>query len=129
MLISEAGLTNTLMTTSEATVDLLEQCLLFMENRYLRCLNGEPWCPLMMSGAIMLLKIHLGRVSHQAAKSSCAQWFLDLYYKHFIRQETFLLDQYPSTYLEAISNVSITILCDEFVLDISQNLEWYCLLY
>lgn len=35
-----------------------------------------------MCGAIMLLKIHLGKETWQAAKSSCAKRFLDMRYKH-----------------------------------------------
>lgn len=73
---------------SGATIGLLEQCLPFAEERYLRCLHGEPWCPLTMYGILMLLKIQLGQQTSQTAKSACAHRFLDLYYKHFSRQAT-----------------------------------------
>ncbi|KAI1077896.1 hypothetical protein F5B20DRAFT_571901 [Whalleya microplaca] len=81
------------MTNAESTIDLLEKCLPFVEERYLRCSYGEPWCPLTMCGAIMLLKIHLGKESRQTAKSYCAQRFLGLYYKHFVREEESALSQ------------------------------------
>jgi hypothetical protein len=74
------------MTGPDSMIELLEQCLPLMEARYLRCFYGEPWCPLTMCGAIMLLKMHAGQESVQTAKSSCAQRFLCLYYKHFRRQ-------------------------------------------
>ncbi|ROV93057.1 hypothetical protein VSDG_07333 [Cytospora chrysosperma] len=60
-----------------------------------------------MYGAIMLLKVHLGKEPRQAAKSACTQRFLGLYYKHIARQETSDLNQLARTHLEAMSNVSI----------------------
>lgn len=71
-----------------SALGLLEQCLPSIEERYLHCFNGEPWCPLTMLGATMLLKIHLGKESRQTAKTSTAQRFLDLYYRHLAEQET-----------------------------------------
>jgi hypothetical protein len=65
-----------------STIDLLEQCFPLMENRYLLCFNGEPWCILTMGAAIMLLKFHIKEESRLTAKSSFAKRFLDLHYKH-----------------------------------------------
>lgn len=83
------------MTNPESAIILLEQCLPLMEERYLRCLYGEPWCFVTMCAAIMLLKIRLGQESWQTAKSSCAQRFLDLHYKHFGGQQTYLQQPTP----------------------------------
>ena len=81
------------MSGSEPTIDLLEQCLPLMEDRFLRCFYGEPWCFLTMCAAIMLLNVHLGKESWQTAKSTCAQRFLDLHYKHIGRQQTAVVGQ------------------------------------
>ncbi|KAK0701977.1 hypothetical protein B0T26DRAFT_537811 [Lasiosphaeria miniovina] len=70
-----------------STVALLEQCLPLTEDRYLRCLFGEPWGPLTMCGALVLLKVHLGSLTRPAAKAYCAQRFLDLHCRHFARQQ------------------------------------------
>ncbi|KAH8692313.1 hypothetical protein BGW36DRAFT_410754 [Talaromyces proteolyticus] len=72
--------------SQESTIELLEQSLPLIEDSYLRCFLGEPWCPLIVCGCIMLLKIHLGKETSQTAKSSCAQRFLGIYYSHFARQ-------------------------------------------
>ncbi|KND93561.1 hypothetical protein TOPH_01405 [Tolypocladium ophioglossoides CBS 100239] len=94
--------TSIIKTSSQSTVDLLEQCLPFIEDRYLRCF--EPWCFFTMCAAIMLLKIHLGKESWQAAKSPCAQRFLDLHYKHIGRQQTSLLtQQLPTTQVPTLA--------------------------
>lgn len=106
-LLQPRGSTNIAADYAESTIDLLEQCLPFTEDRYLRCFYGEPWCPLTMYGAIMLLKVHLGKESRQTAKSACAQRFLDLYYKHFARQETSDLNQPTRTYLETMSDTGV----------------------
>lgn len=99
------------MTNSEATIEILEQCLPFMEDRYLRCFYGEPWCFFTMYAAIMLLKIHLGKESRQTAKSSCASRFLELHYQHIGRQQTSLPSQQHPTSKDTVGqiNVSITI--------------------
>ena len=70
------------MASSDSTIDLLEQCLPLMEDRYLRYFSGEPWCFVTMCAAILLLKVHLGNESWQTAKPLCAQRVLDLHYKH-----------------------------------------------
>ena len=80
------------MSNAESTISLLEQCLPLLEESYLRYFLGEPWCPITMSTAIMLLKIHLGKETWESAKYSCAQRFLDLHYKHVGRQQTALLN-------------------------------------
>lgn len=109
----EAGSTNVITTSSESTIDLLEECLSFTEERYLRCVYGEPWCPLTMCGVIMLLKIHLGKEPRHRAKSSCAQRFLGLYYQHFSRQQPSLFNQQYTPPQEALVNVSTALLCYE----------------
>jgi hypothetical protein len=83
--------TSIIMTSSESTVDLLDKCLSYMEDLYLRSFHGEPWCFVTMGAAIMLLRIHLGHETLQTGKASCAQSFLNLHYKHTGRQETHLL--------------------------------------
>ncbi len=96
-LTSEIGSNSIIMAGSEHTIKLLEDCLPFMEDIYLRCFYGEPWCFLMMFAAIMLLRIHLGKESRQTAKASCARRFLDLHYKHIGRhQESILSQQHPT---------------------------------
>ncbi|TVY26986.1 Transcription factor [Lachnellula hyalina] len=82
-----------IMASSTSTIDLLEQCLPLMEERYLHCFYGEPWCFLTMCAATMLAKIHVGRETWQTAKASCAQRFLDLHYRCIGRQQTALLSQ------------------------------------
>ena len=71
MLTSLKGSNSIIVSDSQSTMDFLEQCLIFTEDRYLRCCNGEPWCFMTMCAATRLLKIHLGKESHQTAKSSC----------------------------------------------------------
>lgn len=78
---------------ARSIIELLEECLPLIEQRYLRCYHGEPWGPLTMCGAIMALKIHLGSETRQAAVSNCAQRFLDLYYRHISRKESPLADK------------------------------------
>ncbi|TVY38123.1 Transcription factor, partial [Lachnellula subtilissima] len=82
-----------IMASSTSTIDLLEQCLPLMEERYLHCFYGEPWCFLTSCAAAMLVKIHVGRETWQTAKASCAQRFLDLHYRRIGRQQTALLSQ------------------------------------
>lgn len=79
-----------------STVDLLEQCLPILEDKYLRV--ADPWVFFIMCTAIMLIKIHLGKESRQTAKSSCARRFLDLYYKNvWMRQPADLAQQQAIT--------------------------------
>lgn len=109
------------MTSSESTVDLLEQCLPFMEDRYLRYFYGEPWCFVTMCAAIMLLKVHLGKESWQTAKPLCAQRFLDLHYKHMGKQQMSLLSQQHSTSQNIVGQIDVSInivLCRE--------MRWLC---
>ncbi|KAH8906635.1 hypothetical protein BR93DRAFT_626166 [Coniochaeta sp. PMI_546] len=81
----------------DSALALIEQCLPAIETRYLLSFHGEPWCPLTMLGAIMLIKIHLGEESHQTAKASIAARFLDLYYKHVAQQEADARKEYDLT--------------------------------
>jgi hypothetical protein len=74
-------------------IELLEQCLPFIEDRYLRYFYRELWCFLTLYTAIMQLKIHLCQETWQTAKSSCAQRFLALHYKHSEGQQKFFLNQ------------------------------------
>lgn len=75
-----------IVTDSQAIVDLLEQCVPLMEDRHLRCCYSELWCFITMHAALMLLKIHLEKESHQTAKAACARRFLDLHYRQMERQ-------------------------------------------
>ncbi|KAI1378367.1 hypothetical protein F4677DRAFT_392700 [Hypoxylon crocopeplum] len=79
--------TSIIMTGSQSTIDLLEQCLPFMENIHLRCCYSELWCFMTMCAAIMLLKIRMGKESRQTARAACARRFLDLHYKQMERQK------------------------------------------
>ncbi|KAB5583463.1 hypothetical protein GE09DRAFT_1078997 [Coniochaeta sp. 2T2.1] len=65
----------------DSPLPLLEQCLPIVEERYLKCFNGEPWCPLTMLGAMRLVRMHEGRESRQAAKAGMAARFVDLWYR------------------------------------------------
>lgn len=115
MLILEAGSTSFIMTSSESTVDLLEQCLPYTENIYLRCHNGEPWSAIIMCAVIMLLKIHLGKESWQSAKSGCAARFLDLYYKHRERENASSLIQQHLISLDSVGQTEVCITNDHFL--------------
>ena len=112
------------MAGSESTIGLLEQCLPLTEDRYLCSFYGEPWCPLTMLGAIMLLKMHLGKESRQTAKSSCAQRFIGLYYKRFRGQETSHCNQQylppPSAASQVAVSISPVLYCSCDVLDLPQ---------
>ncbi|CZR65084.1 related to transcription activator protein acu-15 [Phialocephala subalpina] len=81
------GSASIIMANSLSTVELLEQCLPLMEERYLRCFYGEPWCFLTICATTMLLKVHLGEESWATGKSSCAKRFLELHYKHIGRHQ------------------------------------------
>ncbi|EPE30890.1 Zn2/Cys6 DNA-binding protein [Glarea lozoyensis ATCC 20868] len=70
------------MDSSTSTIDLLEKCLPFFEQRYLGYVYSEPWCFLTMYASTMLIKIHLGKESWQTAKTSCAQRYLELFHEH-----------------------------------------------
>jgi hypothetical protein len=85
---NKTGSTSFAMIDPQPIIELLERCMPLTEERYLRCFYGEPWCPLTMYAAIMLLKIQAGQESYQSAQSACAQRFIGLYHKHFRRQAT-----------------------------------------
>ncbi|KAI1768745.1 hypothetical protein GGR53DRAFT_517672 [Hypoxylon sp. FL1150] len=89
--------TSTIIADLQSTIDLLEGCLPFMEAIYLRCCLGEPWCFVTMCGAIMVLKIHLGKEARQTAKASFARLFLDLHYKHVGRKRATNSNQWYPT--------------------------------
>ena len=95
------------MTGSQSTIDLLEQCFPFMEDKYLRCY--EPWCFFTMCAAIKLLKIHAGTDSWEAAKSCCARRFLDLHYKHVGRQQEYLVTQQLPTTQAPVNQAEVSI--------------------
>lgn len=93
---SKVGSASIIMANAMSTVDLLEQCLPIIEDKYLRFV--DPWMFFIMCTAIMLIKIHLGKESRQTAKSSCARRFLDLYYKNvWMRQPADLAQQQAIT--------------------------------
>ncbi|TVY45649.1 Transcription factor [Lachnellula occidentalis] len=87
-LLQSKSSSSIIMANSTSTVELLEQCLPLMEDKYLHCFYGEPWCVLTMYAATMLLKIHVGSETWQTAKAVCAQRFLDLHYRRIGRQQT-----------------------------------------
>lgn len=109
------------MANAGETIDLLEQCLPFMEQRYLGCFYGEPWCFLTMYAAIMVLKLHLGKETMESARSMCGRRFLDLHNQHIGRQqELLLIRQPPSGQSPAdMTDVSYTFLT---------AVTWVCLL-
>ncbi|KAM0255600.1 hypothetical protein ACHAQJ_005604 [Trichoderma viride] len=95
-LLQPPGSTGIVMENATTTVDLLEQCLPMIEDKYLRV--PDPWTFFIMYTAIMLIKIHLGKETRQTAKSSCARRFLDLYYKNvWMRQPSDLAQQQAIT--------------------------------
>ncbi|KAB5585660.1 hypothetical protein GE09DRAFT_1234177 [Coniochaeta sp. 2T2.1] len=65
----------------DSPLPLLEQCLPIIEERYVRCFNGEPWCPLTMLGAVRLVRMYDGRESRRAAKAGMAARFVELWYR------------------------------------------------
>lgn len=75
-------------TDNASSIELLERCLPFIEDRYISCSHDEPWCVLTMYAAASLLKVHLGKESHHDAKTSCARRFLGLHYRYKSRQES-----------------------------------------
>ncbi|KAK1252346.1 hypothetical protein MKX08_003533 [Trichoderma sp. CBMAI-0020] len=95
-LLQPEGSASIIMSNAMSTVDLLEQCLPIIEEKYLRV--ADPWIFFIMCTAIMLIKMHLGKESRQTAKSSCARRFLDLYYKNvWMRQPADLAQQQAIT--------------------------------
>ncbi|KAI5457486.1 hypothetical protein BGZ63DRAFT_408222 [Mariannaea sp. PMI_226] len=84
------------MMNSEATIHLLEECLPYMEDLYLRCAHGEPWCFVTMYAAVMLLKVHIRGEALQPAKILFAQRFLDLYYRQNGKERISLLGKQQS---------------------------------
>jgi len=100
-------------TNHGETIDLLERCLPFMEQRYIRCFSGEPWCFLTMHAAIMLLKLHVGEETPDSARSSCGRRFLDLYDEYVegeqelppTRQNPADITDVSDTFLLALSGV------------------------
>ncbi|KAL9488085.1 hypothetical protein ACSS6W_000362 [Trichoderma asperelloides] len=95
-LLQPEGSPSIIMANAMSTVDLLEQCLPIIEDKYLRI--PDPWMFFIMCTAIMLIKMHLGKESRQTAKSYCARRFLDLYYKNvWMRQPADLAQQQAIT--------------------------------
>ncbi|KAI1393750.1 uncharacterized protein F4822DRAFT_23208 [Hypoxylon trugodes] len=78
---------NIMSTDSQSTIDLLMQCVPFMEDIHLRCCHSELWCFITMYAVIMLLKIHLGKETRQTAKAACARRYLDLHYRQIERHK------------------------------------------
>ena len=105
ILIHFVDSTSIIMSSARSTIDLLEKCVPSMEERYLRCSHAEPWCFITMCAIVMLLKVHLGEQSYQTAKFSCAQRFLNSYYKHVGRQQPLPSGQQQQ--LPATSNASL----------------------
>ncbi|OTA66587.1 hypothetical protein K449DRAFT_391037 [Hypoxylon sp. EC38] len=102
------GSTSVIMANSQSTIDLLEECVPFMEDMHLRCCNSELWCFITMYAAIMLLKIHLGKESREEAKASCARRFLDLHYKQIDRQKMSSPSQDRLTPSNPVRHINVT---------------------
>ncbi|KAI0840529.1 hypothetical protein F5Y06DRAFT_308777 [Hypoxylon sp. FL0890] len=94
-MLQPKGSTGVIMANSQYTIDLLEECVPFMEDMHLRCCHSELWCFITMYAAIMLLKIYLGKESREQAKASCARRFFDLHHKQIERQKMSSPDQGP----------------------------------
>ena len=110
-LTSWVGSTSIFLTGCQSTIDLLEECLPLTEETYWRCSRAEPWCFVTMCAAIMLLRIHLGSLSRQAAKACFVQRFQDLHYKHIGRQQTSLQQ---SVNIDPIEPASVSILLSPY---------------
>ncbi|KAK1752338.1 transcription factor lepE, partial [Echria macrotheca] len=87
-LLQPPGPTSSLSSTtdSETILTLLESTLPLVEDRYLRSYYGEPWTPITMLSAIMMIQIHSGRETRASAKQAGAQRFLETYYRHPTQQ-------------------------------------------
>jgi hypothetical protein len=107
-LIVETDSISLITTSSEYTIEILDQCLLYMEERYLRCFYGEPWCFLTMCAAIMLIRIHLRKETWETAKSSCAQRFLGLYHKHIGKYQLSLPSQRNLTSQDMAGQIDVS---------------------
>jgi hypothetical protein len=99
------------MNSSTSTIELLDKCLPFFEQRYLGYVYSEPWRFLTMYASIMLIKIHLGMESWQTAKASCAQRYLELFHEHSRTYQMMFPSQQHSVseYPEALDNVSVIV--------------------
>ncbi|KAI1343330.1 hypothetical protein F5Y15DRAFT_369703 [Xylariaceae sp. FL0016] len=99
-----------IITSAPSTFEILDSCLAFMEDRYLRCSTCEPWCLLIMSAAIALLRIHLGKESPQTARQQCASRFLEMYHKDVDRGSGPALPQHdallPGRHVEQTSSTA-----------------------
>lgn len=102
------------MTNALSTVDLLEQCLPVIEDKYLRF--SDPWTFFIMCTAIMLIKIHLGKESRQNAKSSCARRFLDLYYKNVWMHQPADLAQQQAISQDIVNQTAVSFVSAAFLL-------------
>ncbi|KAH6607117.1 zn2 cys6 dna-binding [Trichoderma cornu-damae] len=106
-LLQPGGSTSIVTANAMSTVDLLEQCLPIVEDKYLRI--SDPWIFFMMCTAIMLIKIHLGKETRQAAKSSCARRFLDLYYKNEWMHQPSDLEQQQAIAQDIVDRINLNI--------------------
>ncbi|KAI1096538.1 hypothetical protein F5B19DRAFT_150740 [Rostrohypoxylon terebratum] len=87
MLQPKGDIANVVVADDRSMIDVLQKCVPLVEDMHLRCCYSELWCFITVYAAIMLLEIHLGTKSRQAAKSSCARRFLDLNNKQMERQK------------------------------------------
>lgn len=110
----QIGSSSIIMTNALSTVDLLEQCLPVIEDKYLRF--SDPWTFFIMCTAIMLIKIHLGKESRQNAKSSCARRFLDLYYKNVWMHQPADLAQQQAITQDIVNQTAVSFASTTFLL-------------
>lgn len=71
---------------AQRSIELLEDCLPMMAEKIVRRSAGRHWGFLTLCGAISLLKMKQGAMSHQEAKSYMARQVLDTHYKYFGKQ-------------------------------------------
>ncbi|KAL7938416.1 hypothetical protein V8C35DRAFT_330343 [Trichoderma chlorosporum] len=108
-LVQREGSNSIIVDNALSTVDLLEQCLPIIEDKYLRF--SDPWTLFIMYTAIMLIKMHLGKESRQNAKSSCARRFLDLYYKNVWMHQPADLAQQQAITQDIVSQTAASTAC------------------
>ncbi|KAH8901349.1 hypothetical protein GQ53DRAFT_674556 [Thozetella sp. PMI_491] len=89
--------TTIIMTNSGTTLDLLHQCLPFMEDVYLRLVHSKPWCLMTMCAIVMILEIYLGKETRPVAKALYSQLLLGVCRKQVERQNISALDSQNPT--------------------------------
>ncbi|KAI1417746.1 hypothetical protein F5Y13DRAFT_201303 [Hypoxylon sp. FL1857] len=107
-MLQPKGSTSVIMANSQSTIDLLEECVPFIEDMHLRCCYSELWCFITMYAAMMLLTIHLGKETRETAKASCARRFFDLHHRQIDRQRMSHPSQESPTPSDPAGHIDIT---------------------